>query len=627
MAFDDAVARGSDALKAGDLDIAIAQFKAALGMDPDNTRVLALLGLSYFRANNFDQARPIYEALVERAATDASHRLNLGLLYLKLNDADKAINSLEASRALDPSQGRAINYLGLAYARAGRYAEAYRSFLLAGQNELALEIEINLTPAERDGIQSQLGRSPAAPPAGAAAHVMGPAPQAPSEPAIPRTITPTSVAAAAAAPAISRTISEPRTKPPSAPPKPRTISTDLHAPDDEVHDQGLSHPEIVIERESGPISKMAMAPVRSGASNVEPTSVFKPIAPSRDGELRMTESQLFVLPLSEQAAPAAPQQSMVSAAVAMATPAATQPDRTRAGGFPPRPLSELATVELLRPEDGSDPLEVAESGALIIRITDRVITRLDGVHITGGDLQYEIAKRRSRGHQTDEKLDYGGTLLHSVSGHGYLVAIPRKRTVFSAVKLDDDILYMREDMVFAFESTLRWESGNVPGLRGKLPVLQFRGDGALAIQISRPLVRVKLPASGVVFIDADRLAGWIGRVIPRAVQPPPGGPMGTTCVEFTGEGIVLVEPLPDPEPRAAVAVPMANIETAPYGSPRTTPPTPPPAPPAEPAPSAFEAQLMAEIDPEMDMSGVMGDDEPAPTAKSDAASGGSTDEI
>src|SRR5258708_7362165 len=161
-ALEQAIARGSELLKQNRLDQAQRAFRAALELDPDNLKVLALLGLSHFRANEFDDARPIYEDLVERSPTDASHRLNLGLVYLKLNDADRAINALEASRALDPSQGRAVSYLGLAYARAGRYAEAYRAFLLAGQNDLATEIESNLAAAERDRILHQLGRVPEA---------------------------------------------------------------------------------------------------------------------------------------------------------------------------------------------------------------------------------------------------------------------------------------------------------------------------------------------------------------------------------------------------------------------------------------------------------------------------------
>lgn len=581
-AFDEAVARGSEQLKTGNLAEAQRWFRSALEHDPDSTRVLALLGLTYFRGNQFAEAHPIYEQLVEKAPTDASHRLNLGLVFLKLNESEKAIHALEASRALDPSQGRAVSYLGLAYARAGRYAEAYRSFLLAGQNELASEIEINLTAGERDGIHQQLGRTP-----------QGPLPGRAGEPAVARTVTPPS------SPAVARTPTpEPRPKPPSAPPGPaRTASQEdlaAKAAAAAFTDQ-LSHPEIVIER-SRDQPAVPMVPARSGASVVDPPRVERVEPP------RISESMQFVLPKADVAAPVAGV-SMISQAVEAAAPTSTASaeERTRAGNLPPRPLSELATDGLIRPEEGDDPFEITNDGALIIRVVDRVLTRLAGVHVTGGDLAYEPATRRSRGHQTEEPFDHGGTPLHVVSGRGYVIALPGPAgdqlpaPTFAAVSLDDDILYLREDLVFAFEASLRWESGNVPGLRGKLPVVQFRGDGALVIRTTRPLARVKLVAQGVVFIDAERLAGWIGRVIPRAVVPPSGGPLGTTCIECTGEGIVLVEPAP-PAPRAAevvsVLVPAGRVKPP-------TPPPPPPAPerPAEPAP----------IDPELDMSSVTAD--------------------
>ncbi len=505
--MDQAVARGSDLLKHGKFEDALGAFKAALLIDDDNPKVLALLGLTHFRASEFDKARPIYEDLVERAPTDASHRLNLGLVYLKLGDATKAISALEASRALDPSQGRAVSYLGLAYARAGRYTEAYRAFLIANQTDFASEIEQNLTPTERDGIHQQLGRTPAGP-----YEPAKPAP--PPEPAKPRTQSQQDLAAKAAVAA---------------------------AP------QGLSSPEITILREeSGP------------------------------NQNRQTDSMQFVLPPVDK--PAAD----ISKAVKFAAPSAAADmfSRTKSGGTAPRPLSELATEELVRPIDDDEPFEIAPGGALVIRIEERAMTRLDGVHVTGGDLAYELAMRRSRGHLTEERFDFGGSPMHLVTGKGYLIAVPGKRP-FTAVGLDDDILYLREDLVFAFEATLRWENGNVPGLRGKLPVVQFRGDGAVVIASAKPLVRIKLPASGVVFVDAARLAGWIGRVIPRAVVPPVGGPMGEVCVECTGEGVVLVEPAPEGQERVIVA---PVVEEA-----------PPPPPEVDPEVADFARDLNDEI--------------------------------
>ena len=554
-AIDQAIVRGSEQLKQGRLDLAQSSFREALALEPDNLKILALLGLTYFRGGQFAEARPIYEQLVQLSPTDASHRLNLGLVYLKIGDGEKAIHALEASRALDPSQGRAVSYLGLAYARGGRYAEAYRSFLLAGQLELASEIEINLTPTERDQIQAQVGKPVTAPEA------------------TPRTVTPV-----------------PRTTPPTPPPQPAAPA----APEEPRKVTQHTIPRITPS--DADLAAKAQAAVKSGGIPPKPLGygeVSNPEITIEKHDLRavpketkpaLTESQRFVLPTRNQEAPKAPMpgHSMVSMAVAAAAPSSPAITLTKAGGNPPRPLSELATEELVRPADSDEIFEIAPGGALIMRVTDKLMSRLEGVHITGGDLAYEPATRRSRGHQTSDKFDYGGTPLYQISGDGYLVAVPGKRQ-FAAVVLDDDILYLREDLVYAFENTLRWESGNVPGLRGKLPVVQFRGDGALVLRTLRPLVRVKLTPTGVVLVDADRIAGWIGRVIPRAVVPAAAGPLGAMCVECTGEGIVLVEPAGDDEAAKAV-------ETE---APRKRASTPPP------APSAAADEAKPALDPEL----------------------------
>jgi Flp pilus assembly protein TadD len=539
-AVDEAVSRGSDLLKQGKLDDAIKAFRAAMMIDNENPRVLALLGLTHFRAGQFTQARPIYEELVERAPTDASHRLNLGLVYLKLGESDKAIGALESSRALDPSQGRAVSYLGLAYARAGRYAEAYRSFLLAGQNDLATEIETNLTAAEREGIHAQLGALPRAEPK----KTPPPPPMSQSRAEIPLSM-----------PAI--VIDRPPVQEHVEPPPP-------------------SMPEIIVDRPELAESRddQAAAPV---------------IAPEA------TDSQQFVLP-ERQAVPApAAGQSMISRAVEVASPnksATAGATKISAGSTAPIPLSQLATDQLVRPEDGAEPFEVTASGALVIRVADRVLSRLEGVHVTGGELEFEPATRRSRGSQTDENFDYGGSRMHVVSGAGYLIAAPRDRQ-FTAVVLDDDIFYLREDLVFAFEASLRWENGNVPGLRGKLPVVQFRGDGAVALRTAKPLVRVKLPAQGVVYVDSVRLAGWIGRVVPRAVVPPSDGPMGEVCVECTGEGVVLVDP--------SDALPAPPVATSAGARPHTASKGPPP--PPQPAGHASSPESTAAAEPSAPMEG------------------------
>ena len=593
-AVDQAVARGSELLKQGQLEEAQKAFRAALLLDGENPRVLALLGLAYFRAGQFTQARPIYEELVERAPTDASHRLNLGLVYLKLGDSDRAIGSLEASRALDPSQGRAVSYLGLAYARAGRYAEAYRSFLLAGQTDLAQEIEVNLTPAERDAIQSQLARASG----GVEPRTRPPKPP-PSQPAI--VVPPVEDAAPARAARRAAT-------PPPDDDQVTDIAIRVPKPvDDPPPAARASAPKIQVAKRSPSEDNTdaALDELQSGSG--------EPSAPATEITApRMTDSLQFVLPQSDGVPPPADGQSMISRAVEVASPssaASTAGSRVAWGSTPPVPLSQLATELLVRPDEGDEAFEVTAGGALVVRVRDRVLTRLDGIHVTGGELEYEPAMRRSRGRETDEKFDFGGTRMHAVSGAGYLIAVPGDKK-FTAVSLDDDIFYLREDLVFAFESTLRWENGNVPGLRGKLPVVQFRGDGAVAIRTAESLVRVKLPAQGVLLVAAVRLAGWIGRVIPRAVMPPTDGPMGDVCVECTGEGVVLIDPAATQVVTADRVRRPSKIEAF-----KTVPPPPP-----QPAPAAREESSPAialDVVKKADWLSDDDDDKPADDSKRD----------
>jgi uncharacterized protein (AIM24 family) len=221
------------------------------------------------------------------------------------------------------------------------------------------------------------------------------------------------------------------------------------------------------------------------------------------------------------------------------------------GHLPPQPLSEFATSRLIRPEDGDHTFETSAGGVLIVRVRGRVFTRTEGVNVSGGELAYEVASRRARGSITSQDFSSDGRQLFIVSGHGHLVASPLGER-FTAVTLDEDILYLREDLVFAFEEQLRWENGHVPGSQATLCMVQFRGQGAVAFRSRRALLSIKLAPERVLYIDAHVLAGWIGRVIPRAVIPVAGGEKSTLFVECTGEGVILIEDEEDDTARAAL---------------------------------------------------------------------------
>jgi uncharacterized protein (AIM24 family) len=245
----------------------------------------------------------------------------------------------------------------------------------------------------------------------------------------------------------------------------------------------------------------------------------------------------------EEARPEPIHEGLLTQAVALAVPSAAAGGagtRVGIGQIAPLPLTELATARLIRPDDGDAPFEIGAGGVLIVRVDERVLSRTEEVVVSCGDLAFEPATRRVRGAATGEIFGDGDKNLFIVTGKGYLVAAAAGQ-VFTAVALDEDILYLRETLVFAFEDQLRWENGNVPGSNGQMHVVQFRGTGCVVVRSRRPLLSLKLKAERVVYVEASVLAGWIGRVVPRLVTPAAGGKSSAPFVECAGEGVVLIE--------------------------------------------------------------------------------------
>jgi len=438
-----------------------AEFKVALEQKPDDKKALGLLGLTYFRMNEFRDALPVYEKLVVLSPNDAALRLNLGLVKLKLGDTPGAIIELVASRELDPGQKNTVNYLGLAYARDGQYGLAYQAFIRAGEDALVEEMASHLSIDECKRLREEVE-----------AGMRGEAPPEPEPEPEPE------------AEAEAKTEAEP----------------DAAAEAEPEAEGGV----VVIEAQSEASAAAEAAQVDgivSAVSRSEVSQAVKLVRPSAGAEADIS---------------------------------------TVPGHVAPRPLSEFATSRLIRPEDGHFALEIAAGGVLVIKVDGRIMSRTEGVIVSHTGLSYEPATRRVRGRPTEESLGSDGRKIFIIGGKGHMVASPLGEE-FTAVILDDDILYLRETLVFAFEEQLRWENGRVPGASPPIPMIQFRGDGCVAFRTKKPLLSVKLGPDRVLYVDSATLVGWVGRVIPRMAAPAAGGDSSTTFVECTGEGVILLE--------------------------------------------------------------------------------------
>ncbi|HZS38772.1 MAG TPA: tetratricopeptide repeat protein [Polyangia bacterium] len=206
---------------------------------------------------------------------------------------------------------------------------------------------------------------------------------------------------------------------------------------------------------------------------------------------------------------------------------------------PPRPVAAFATARLLRPGGMGDPFALAEGGMLVLRVDGRLPTRTFGAIASTGQLTFEPLQRRVRGQAVDEPFGEGAEAMFVSVGKGLMVVAPRGAR-FTLLALADDIVYVREQSLFAFEESLHWENGRVPGGGpDSMRVVQFRGTGRLVARTERAAFTLKIEADAPLYVDSSTLLGWIGRVVPRVLHSEGGAP--TPYIECTGEGVLILE--------------------------------------------------------------------------------------
>lgn len=156
-----------------------------------------------------------------------------------------------------------------------------------------------------------------------------------------------------------------------------------------------------------------------------------------------------------------------------------------------------------------------------------------------GALGVQTARRRSRGRVLEEPLA-DGAFWHC-EGKGELWLAPMgPSTRLLALTLEQDILYVRQAHVVAFDQDVAWEVGRLPG--DDLALLQLRGNGRAVLDVGEERFRAfKLPADRSLWVERARLLGWVGRVVAHAVEiPGPTGRLEGRLVACEGEGVLLV---------------------------------------------------------------------------------------
>jgi len=161
--------RGREAFQEGRYAEARRELEGAQRLRPDDSDVLNLLGLVYFKTNAFPEAEVIYRRLAKENPNVFILHSNLGLILFKQGKLDEAEHFLLRAVELRPNYAKSHLYLGLLYRQRRKLGPALEHLRFAGADKLVKEVEAEIQPP--------------APPVAAPA----PPPPAPPKPILPRT--------------------------------------------------------------------------------------------------------------------------------------------------------------------------------------------------------------------------------------------------------------------------------------------------------------------------------------------------------------------------------------------------------------------------------------------------------
>lgn len=200
-------------------------------------------------------------------------------------------------------------------------------------------------------------------------------------------------------------------------------------------------------------------------------------------------------------------------------------------------INEFAAARLLGAQASGEPFVVAD-GMLVLQVDRPVPARTIGAIASSGEIGFAPLMRRMRGQTTTLPFGTGADSLFLTTGRGQLVVSPRGGH-FTILALQNDVLYLREAALYAFEESLLWENGRIPGGgEAGIEVVQLRGSGRCVFHASQPTFCVKLESPHTLFIETRALLGWIGRVVPRHLPVDPS--TGTAYIECSGEGALIL---------------------------------------------------------------------------------------
>jgi hypothetical protein len=482
--------RGSEMLQDNRILEAKEELEQALTMQPADAKGQDLLGAVYFRLGLYPRAIQIYEGLEAQFADDVSIKVNLALCYLKTGQPEPARRALRDVVRINPLHKRAWGYLGLALQKLGELEQAQIAFEKAGRPTMARKI-------------TEFRRS------------LVPPPSAPDS----------------SPPEVSQSVRDMATEAFSE------LDTGelrfaLAEPGPTTPGEGQWH---TLEIGGTPKSRN---PPRSPFTKTLPPPWMGGPEPQQDLDAIPQASLSF-------SAPPVPRIPQISEAL----PFVQVEPHPRSGvhSSPPGEVPVRVTAPPLLSTIAEPRIAWHASGVVRVRTTDEegqaFAARLDALRVVAGSATTRVLHRRTRDAETGEVLGGLGSPFVRVAGDAQLVLGARPQHQLALLSVDQDLAFVREELLAGFELALQYENGRVPlepGGGDEALVVQLRGSGTFVLDVPGELATLPSGAERPLVARREWIVGWFGRLVTRALSSTesPGGHRG--LIGFWGEGRVLV---------------------------------------------------------------------------------------
>jgi len=125
---DKLVSIGNAYFDKGEYKKAIAAYKQAIRIDPDDAHAQYNLGIAYRKLGRLNEAIAAYKQAIRINPDDADAHYNLGIAYDKLGRDSDAIEAYKQAVRIDPDHAQAHYNLGVVYDKLGRNSDAIEAY-------------------------------------------------------------------------------------------------------------------------------------------------------------------------------------------------------------------------------------------------------------------------------------------------------------------------------------------------------------------------------------------------------------------------------------------------------------------------------------------------------------------